>query len=394
MGIKIWVNPYLGYPEILAFDQGLQFTNNLWKSFLQKYGITTQPSGVEIHNAFGVNERYHAYLRSIYRETEEDDPSIRKEQALAMALKAVNDTAGPNGLVPTLLVFGAIPRLPVTAEELLAQSLPIKQMVMARKEMGRIAAQTRLETALRRNVPCAADSDIRVGDYVLMYREKPIGKWVGPYMVVNLKGKVTTLNTGDRLLNASVDKRKPHIEHSDPPPPISDNSIVRDDDISEEVEQLRRIMHRVEDPSPVIQDTVTDVNGNNASTTMDELDRLPGNDVLSSDSKDDQLPIDTLVVKILKNSDERAQYPDFKSAMEIEVNVFKARGMWQKVLRSDTVKDGIIIGGRFLLTLKNYGTPTEKAKVRYVAQGYNDREQPYIVHDMATLRAAQKRPST
>jgi hypothetical protein len=28
-----------------------------------------------------------------------------------MAVKAVNDTAGPNGLVPTLLVYGAYPRM-------------------------------------------------------------------------------------------------------------------------------------------------------------------------------------------------------------------------------------------------------------------------------------------
>jgi len=28
-----------------------------------------------------------------------------------MAVKAVNNTAGPNGLVPTLLVYGAYPRI-------------------------------------------------------------------------------------------------------------------------------------------------------------------------------------------------------------------------------------------------------------------------------------------
>jgi hypothetical protein len=28
-----------------------------------------------------------------------------------MAVKVVNDTVGPNGLVPTLLVFGAYPRM-------------------------------------------------------------------------------------------------------------------------------------------------------------------------------------------------------------------------------------------------------------------------------------------
>jgi len=28
-----------------------------------------------------------------------------------MAVKAINNTAGPNGLVPTLLVYGAYPRI-------------------------------------------------------------------------------------------------------------------------------------------------------------------------------------------------------------------------------------------------------------------------------------------
>jgi hypothetical protein len=31
--------------------------------------------------------------------------------ALQMAFKAINDSAGPDGLVPTLLVFGAYPRM-------------------------------------------------------------------------------------------------------------------------------------------------------------------------------------------------------------------------------------------------------------------------------------------
>jgi hypothetical protein len=33
------------------------------------------------------------------------------ESILQMAVKAVNDTAGPDGLIPILLVFGTYPRL-------------------------------------------------------------------------------------------------------------------------------------------------------------------------------------------------------------------------------------------------------------------------------------------
>jgi len=36
---------------------------------------------------------------------------IQKELALQIAVKAVNNTAGPNGLVPTLLVYGAYLRI-------------------------------------------------------------------------------------------------------------------------------------------------------------------------------------------------------------------------------------------------------------------------------------------
>jgi hypothetical protein len=36
---------------------------------------------------------------------------VSKEIALQMTVKAINDTAGSDGLVPTLLVFGAYPRM-------------------------------------------------------------------------------------------------------------------------------------------------------------------------------------------------------------------------------------------------------------------------------------------
>lgn len=37
--------------------------------------------------------------------------SINELDALRVAVKAANDTAGPNGLASTLVVFGILPRL-------------------------------------------------------------------------------------------------------------------------------------------------------------------------------------------------------------------------------------------------------------------------------------------
>jgi hypothetical protein len=42
-----------------------------------------------------------------------DVPGLPREVALRVAVKALNECVGPNGLTPTLLVFGTIPQLPL-----------------------------------------------------------------------------------------------------------------------------------------------------------------------------------------------------------------------------------------------------------------------------------------
>ena len=63
----------------------------------------------------GIVERYYAPLRRAYEVISEelDLPANMTNKALMlqMAVKAVNDTASPDGLVLTLLVFGTYPRL-------------------------------------------------------------------------------------------------------------------------------------------------------------------------------------------------------------------------------------------------------------------------------------------
>ena len=67
---------------------------------------------VEAHNSVGKVERYHAPLRRAYEIIRDEvRDRVNSDSILQMAVKAVNDTAGPNGLIPTLLVFGAYPRM-------------------------------------------------------------------------------------------------------------------------------------------------------------------------------------------------------------------------------------------------------------------------------------------
>jgi len=45
-----------------------------------------------------------------------------------------------------------------------------------------------------------------------------------------------------------------------------------------------------------------------------------------------------------------------------------------------------VLGARFVLAIKQPNTPTEVAKARYVGQGCGEREKPFIVHNLSTLR--------
>jgi hypothetical protein len=54
-------------------------------------------------------EYYYSPLHHIYHIIIAELLDIDKDIALQIAFKAINDSAGPNSLIPTLLVFGAYP---------------------------------------------------------------------------------------------------------------------------------------------------------------------------------------------------------------------------------------------------------------------------------------------
>ena len=64
---------------------------------------------MEAHWSIEMVDRYHAVLPRVYKVIATDLQGCRlnKETILQIAVKEINDTAGPNSLVSTLLVFGA-----------------------------------------------------------------------------------------------------------------------------------------------------------------------------------------------------------------------------------------------------------------------------------------------
>ena len=111
---------------------------------------------VEAHNSVGLVKRYYAPLRRLYEIIQDElkDEHIDKEMVLQMAVKAVNDSVGPDGIVPTLLVFGTYPRL--TEMDPLSPSVTKRAEAIrtATKEVRRLYTERRVKDALAiRNGP-------------------------------------------------------------------------------------------------------------------------------------------------------------------------------------------------------------------------------------------------
>jgi hypothetical protein len=74
--------------------------------------IEIEEISIKAHHFIGKIEKYHAPVKRAFEIiTANLGNTITPEHVLQMAVKAVNNTTGPNGLIPILLVFGTFPRI-------------------------------------------------------------------------------------------------------------------------------------------------------------------------------------------------------------------------------------------------------------------------------------------
>jgi hypothetical protein len=119
--LDIWCTLCVGYPNRFRTDSGTVFTTSKWKELTDVAGIALRISGIEAHNSLGIRERHHGPLRRIYRKVKMTHPGIQPILGLKLAVKAMNDTAGEDGLLPSFLVFGISPRHQVMSTDIPTQ---------------------------------------------------------------------------------------------------------------------------------------------------------------------------------------------------------------------------------------------------------------------------------
>ena len=200
------MDAYIGRPQEITHDAGRQFTAKEFQSNAAMVAIKCNTDPVESHGTVGMVERYHAPLRRAWNVIELDIPARNETQRsanLQASVKAVNDSAGPNGLVPILLIFGAMPRLGLShdaaTETITRRAAAVRR---AMNELNRLKSYRQVQDALHTtNGPKTDDiKDFPLGGQVLVYREgKGAGKasWKGSFQMIGIDGEACLANLGN-----------------------------------------------------------------------------------------------------------------------------------------------------------------------------------------------------
>ena len=136
MIVEFWITVFTGFPAIIAADRQSCFRAKWFKNTCNILGIHAKFMATENHNSLGLCERYHSPLRRILKKLKIDFPTMGKKDCLSLATHAVDNTAGPDGLTPPVLLFGTTPRIPLQSvgNMRVDQKALFKAMEMTRKE--------------------------------------------------------------------------------------------------------------------------------------------------------------------------------------------------------------------------------------------------------------------
>jgi len=212
---ECWMDTYLGPPDNVVHDAGTNFASKEFRSCAKAMSIEIQEVPVEAHNSVGKVERYHGPLRRAFNILKSELPDLDDELILQMAVKAVNDTAGPDGIVPTLLVFGAYPRMTTESPPsatVIARSEAIRK---AMREIRKIRADRQVNDALAmRNGPFVLPTlQLPLQSQVRVWREKK--GWTGPFTLLARDGDECLVDVPSGPSKFRITVVKPYLQYSD-----------------------------------------------------------------------------------------------------------------------------------------------------------------------------------
>lgn len=169
-------------------------------------------------------------------------------------------------------------------------------------------------------MPPFARYKLRPGDKVLAYSEKH-QRWLHGFRVIELDGKQVWVKNGQRVVKLNIAQVLPDIMEP------NDRDIIK----------LLKSTRKFTKEGP------------------------PG----------------VFITETLAPNDIRERAPEFNNARREEIMALLEKGAFEVVMKENVPKNANILGGRFLLALKNVGMKKEICKPRFVVQGHADHEKSY-----------------
>lgn len=392
MLLTSWVFPYSGYPDTLRHDRGIQFIASEFQVVAAEAGISAASIGIESANAMGIGERVHGPIRRTFEKLLSDYPDFDDQDFLLMAAtKAYNDIQGLEGLVPTLLVFGVYPKIPLPGSETHAipNHVRLRLMKSAREEYRKIIDERRLKEAMVPDRPTPSlPVGLSNGTKVLVYR-KTTNRWEDATFLYEA-GSLVYLRTGSRVQPFSRDKVKIAVHGEDYGDDDGRLNIfnVPEQPAERNVTQIRRNDDASLDPDrddlPTLQFEFDDVQADPrifyTSPQAPNVNEL--NEILEN----------CLATEIIATSDPRSK--NFDEAIHLELSGLLEKGVFEEVQIAPEDRKGLnILRSRFVLALKEPGTSKEKHKARLVVQAIPqaDRDRPFLFTYAPTVTKASFR---
>ena len=129
----------------------------------------------------------------------------------------MNDTAGPDSIVPTLLVFGVFPRMStkdVVNTTVIERGRAIRRAI---KEVAKLYTKRHVAKALQtRNRPNINEIlGLAIGEPVLVWRENK--GWEGPFTMLSIDGRDCTVKLPNGPLTFRITSVKKYYEPQDKP---------------------------------------------------------------------------------------------------------------------------------------------------------------------------------
>lgn len=315
---------------------------------------------------------------------------------LQMAQKAVNDSVGPDGIIPTLLVFGAYPRMIDLNPPTPSIQKRAKAIHSATEEVRKLLAIRQIRDALAtRNGPNTLPTlSLPLNSPVRVWRENK--GWQGPYRLLGTDGETCTVKLPHGPVKFRATVVKPYLKEDKElkDHQIENNAIQKQiDDLSHKnINQNQQITFNDNKINQEPRRNPTRIRNlpiryQQLNSTTNSYCNIPSMTFISSKEASDR----ELAIKLRREGIIKTAGEPFEASQKLEIDGLTSRKVFELIKWDPEKYKGVrIFNSRMVNEVKGKETDTPYEKSRLVIQEYNDEGKEIILTLSPTIQRASQ----